>query len=123
VLDSPKPVREVEIPAGETHAYSLEEEVRMLAILPEPAATVVAMATFTGARKGEIRGFQVYYPMRRRAPMDEIRVFLGKVVAALPRIETPAGLSYSLRWQRMGRLNDVAAYTRTKRFAHSCQAH
>jgi hypothetical protein len=47
----------------------------MLAILPEPAATVVAMATFTGARKGEIRGFQVYYPMRRRAPMDEVRVF------------------------------------------------
>jgi hypothetical protein len=29
-------------PAGETHAYSLEEEVRMLAILPEPAATIVA---------------------------------------------------------------------------------
>ena len=61
VLDSPNPVREVEIPrarpAGETHAYSLEEEVRMLAILPEPAATVVAMAAFTGARKGEIRGF------------------------------------------------------------------
>jgi integrase len=44
-------------PAGETHAYSLEEEVRMLAILPESAATVVAMAAFTGARKGEIRGF------------------------------------------------------------------
>jgi integrase len=29
----------------------------MLAILPEPAATVVAVAAFTGARKGEIRGF------------------------------------------------------------------
>ncbi|MDQ1408212.1 MAG: hypothetical protein QOG55_3841 [Acidobacteriaceae bacterium] len=61
VLDSPNPMREVEIPrgrpAGETHAYSLEEEIRMLAILPEPAATVVAMAAFTGARKGEIRGF------------------------------------------------------------------
>jgi hypothetical protein len=68
VLDSPKPVREVEIPAGETHAYSLEEEVRMLAILPEPAATVVAMATFTGARKGEIRGFQVYYPNATARP-------------------------------------------------------
>ena len=53
VLDSPTPVREVEIPrarpAGETNAYSLEEEVRMLAILPEPAATVVAVAAFTGA--------------------------------------------------------------------------
>lgn len=29
----------------------------MLTFLPEPAATVVAMAAFTGARKGEIRGF------------------------------------------------------------------
>jgi integrase len=61
VLDTPNPMREVEIPrarpAGETHAYSLEEEVRMLAILPEPAATIVAVAAFTGARKGEIRGF------------------------------------------------------------------
>ncbi len=61
VLDSPNPMREVEIPrarpAGETHAYSLEEEVQMLAILPEPAATIVAVAAFTGARKGEIRGF------------------------------------------------------------------
>jgi integrase len=61
VLDSPNPMREVEIPrarpAGETHAYTLEEEVRMLAILPEPAATIVAVAAFTGARKGEIRGF------------------------------------------------------------------
>ena len=61
VLDSPNPMREVEIPrarpSGETHAYSLEEEVRMLAILPEPAATIVAVAAFTGARKGEIRGF------------------------------------------------------------------
>ena len=29
----------------------------MLAILPEPGATTVAVAAFTGARKGEIRGF------------------------------------------------------------------
>ena len=54
-------MREVEIPrirrAGETHAHSLEEEVRMLEILAEPAATIVAVAAFTGARKGEIRGF------------------------------------------------------------------
>src|SRR5215471_366544 len=60
VLDSPNPMREVEIPrarpSGETSAYSIEEEVRMLTILPEPVATVVAVAAFTGARKGEIRG-------------------------------------------------------------------
>src|SRR5882762_2771366 len=60
VLDNPNPMHDVEIPkarpAGETRAYSLEEEAQMLAILPEPAATVVATAAFTGARKGELRG-------------------------------------------------------------------
>jgi integrase len=60
VLAGPNPVNDVEIPkarpAGETCAYSLEEELRMLAVLPEPAATIVATAAFTGARKGELRG-------------------------------------------------------------------
>ena len=61
VLNSPNPMHDVEIPkgrpAGETYAYSLEEEALMLTLLPEPAATVVATAAFTGARKGELRGF------------------------------------------------------------------
>jgi len=61
VLENPNPIHDVEIPrarpAGDTYAYSLEEELQMLAILPEPVATVVAVAAFTGARKGEIRGF------------------------------------------------------------------
>jgi integrase len=61
VLENANPMHDVEIPkarpAGETYAYSLEEEAQMLAILPEPTATVVATAAFTGARKGEIRGF------------------------------------------------------------------
>ncbi len=30
----------------------------MLHVLPEPAATIVAAASFTGARKGELRGFR-----------------------------------------------------------------
>ena len=29
----------------------------MISILPQPAATVVATAAFTGMRRGEIRGF------------------------------------------------------------------
>jgi integrase len=61
VLENANPMHDVEIPkarpAGETYAYSLEEEAQMLAILLEPTATVVATAAFTGARKGEIRGF------------------------------------------------------------------
>lgn len=42
-------------PSGDTHAYSLEEIDAMLTALPEPAATIVATAAFTGARRGEIR--------------------------------------------------------------------
>ena len=61
ILSSPNPMRDVELPkanaANETFAYSLEEETKMFALLPEPAATVVAAAAFTGARKGELRGF------------------------------------------------------------------
>jgi len=61
VLDTPNPMHDVELPkacpSGETSAYTLEEGVQMLAVLPEPAATVIAVAAFTGARKGEIRGF------------------------------------------------------------------
>jgi integrase len=61
VLETPNPMHDVELPkarpGGETYAYTLEEEVQMLAMLPEPAATVIAVAAFTGARKGEIRGF------------------------------------------------------------------
>lgn len=61
VIRSENPVRDAVLPkakpAGDTHAYSLEEITRMLQVLPEPAATVVAAASFTGARRGELRGF------------------------------------------------------------------
>ncbi len=43
-------------PVEETYAYSLEEIEAMLAVLPEPAATAVACAAYTGARRGELRG-------------------------------------------------------------------
>ena len=43
-------------PGNETYAYSLEEILKMLVVVPEPAATVLATAAFTGARRGEIRG-------------------------------------------------------------------
>ena len=61
VIRSENPMRDVLIPnartAGDTHAYLLEEIWQMLNILPEPAATIVAAAAFTGVRKGELRGF------------------------------------------------------------------
>lgn len=62
VINTENPMRDVVLPkgrpAGETHAYSLEEELRMLKVLPEPAATVVATAAFFGGRKGEFRALR-----------------------------------------------------------------
>jgi len=59
-FDGENPVRDTVIPAAresrETYAYSLEEITQILAALPEPAATIFAVAAFTGARRGEIRG-------------------------------------------------------------------
>jgi len=53
------PLEQTSIPkaraCGDAYAYSLEEIDAMLTVLPEPAATIVATAAFTGARRGEIR--------------------------------------------------------------------
>ena len=60
VLSTENPVRDAVLPkckeTEDTHAYSLEDVLTMIRILPEPASTVVAMAAFTGLRKGELRG-------------------------------------------------------------------
>lgn len=41
---------------AETYAYTLEEILTILALLPEPAATAFVVAGFTGLRAGEIQG-------------------------------------------------------------------
>ncbi len=60
VLNGSNPVRDVSIPKApegrETQAYSLEQVLTILTLLPECAATVVGVAAFCGLRKGEIRG-------------------------------------------------------------------
>jgi len=62
VISTSNPVHDVELPkakpAAETYAYSLAEVQQMIALLAEPAATIVTVAAFTGARKSEIRGFR-----------------------------------------------------------------
>jgi integrase len=59
-FDGENPARNTAIPPAraseETYAYSLEEIGQILSVLPEPAATIFAVAAFTGARRGEIRG-------------------------------------------------------------------
>lgn len=60
VLNAFNPMQGTKIPEApeseDTYAYSLDEVKRMLAVLSEPAWTVVLTAALTGLRKGEIRG-------------------------------------------------------------------
>ncbi|HLN99835.1 MAG TPA: tyrosine-type recombinase/integrase [Pyrinomonadaceae bacterium] len=70
------PVQLAEIPAfapkeKEGGAYGLEEIDLMLRVLPEPAATIVATAAYTGLRLGELQGlsWEDYTP-----PLDENQV-------------------------------------------------
>jgi integrase len=43
---------------GKTGEYTLAEVNRMLELLDDPAATLVALAAFTGLRRGELRGLR-----------------------------------------------------------------
>jgi integrase len=56
----PNPVSLAEVPSGRSSKvppfYLLGEVRQMLAVLPEPARTAVAVAAFTGLRRGEIEG-------------------------------------------------------------------
>jgi len=60
ILDGLNPIQDVSIPRAaepeETYAYNLDEIKAMLAVLPEPAFTVVLAAALTGLRKSELRG-------------------------------------------------------------------
>jgi integrase len=59
-FDGANPVQGVSIPkcrrGGETYAYTLEEVMRIVSALPQPAATITATAAFTGLRRGELQG-------------------------------------------------------------------
>ena len=60
LFERANPVTAASIPdapgPSETYSYSLDEINQMVAALPEPAATVVLTAAFTGFRRGELRG-------------------------------------------------------------------
>jgi integrase len=42
----------------EMHAYDLDEIQLMLSVMPEPAATIFAVAAFTGLRRSELQGLR-----------------------------------------------------------------
>jgi integrase len=61
----PNPVSLAEVATGRPSKvmphYPLDEVRQMLAVLPEPARTVVAVAAFSGLRRGEIEGLEWEY--------------------------------------------------------------
>jgi integrase len=77
LFERANPVTATAIPAApaanETHAYALEEVLQMAAVLPEPAATVVLTAAFTGFRHGEILGMR-WENLERGEPLAFYRV-------------------------------------------------
>jgi integrase len=62
-LNSANPIRDASVPKGkaskETYAYSLLEIRNMLGVLIGPERAVVAVAAFTGLRRGELRGLRL----------------------------------------------------------------
>ena len=61
-LDGINPVQDAALPDGaepeEQHAYSLEEIETILGVLPDPAATIFACASYAGFRRSELRGLR-----------------------------------------------------------------
>jgi integrase len=61
-IDGVNPMQDVSIPKARksepTYAYSLDEINRMLAVLDERSATIVAVAGFSGLRRSEIQGLR-----------------------------------------------------------------
>lgn len=61
-FDGANPVQNTAIPPAPkgaiTYAYSRAEVNRMILVTPEPAATILAVAAYTGARRGEIEALR-----------------------------------------------------------------
>jgi integrase len=89
------PMSAVEIPRArgpqETTAYSLEEVQAMMASFPEPAATIVAVAAFTGLRKGEISAlrWEDYGGQELQVQRAEWRGVVGEPKSAKSKAPVP----------------------------------
>ena len=61
----------------ETYAYDLAEIQQMLSVMPEPAATIFAVAAFTGLRRSELQGlrWEDYKGGQIRCPLDLGRAY------------------------------------------------
>jgi len=103
---------------GETAVYSLEDVQTFLSVIPEPAATVVAVAAFTGLRIGEIVGLE-WQDYRDGALWVSRNVWRGRVgplktrksAAAVPVISQLATRLALHRGREMAKLNCNALLT------------
>jgi hypothetical protein len=88
--DGSNPVQGASIPKGgakgETHAYSLEEAVEILSLLPELPRTIAATMSFTGMSLSEVQGFRWEdYDSERK----EIRISRSRVMGRDKETKTP----------------------------------
>lgn len=62
-LNGANPVRDASLPKAkppsDTYAYSLDEITKMIELLPDPVRTIIAVAAFTGLRRGELKGLEL----------------------------------------------------------------
>lgn len=75
-------------PGAETKAYSLEEILGMLSVLPEPARSMAATAAFVGVRRGELMGLEW-----SDYGNGELRVLRSIVEGTTEETKTPASKS------------------------------
>jgi integrase len=85
------PIRDISIPrgkpAGDTHAYTLDEIHGMLAVLSEPARTLVLLASLTGLGAAELKGLR-WEDFTGDELMISRNVWNGKITSTKTRART-----------------------------------
>ena len=93
LLPSENPMRETVLPkcreGEETYAYSLDEILRIIELVPEPASTMIAVGGFAALRLGEIRGLDVEH-------YDHETIFVKQAAwrSHLKRVKTKASKAH-----------------------------
>ena len=82
-----------------TYAYTLDEILAFLGVLPEPAATIFATAAFAGLRRGEIRGLRWEDPCASEIRVVQARQYVCALSAALRFPLTRCALAATIKLQ------------------------
>src|SRR5271157_2810712 len=86
---------------GHQYAYTLDEILAFLGVLPEPAATIFATAAFAGLRRGEIRGLRWEDPCASEIRVVQARQYVCALSAALRFPLTRCALAATINYKLM----------------------